>query len=80
MLRLPSRKAQGCKDFFRKNGLNPVMLVLIGKLSLSTLIWVLYARVSVIVSVIFQRFLHHFVLAKLATSSIKVKNIKASQI
>ena len=39
-------KAQECKDF--KNHLNPVMLVFIGKLLLSSLRWVPYARVSVI--------------------------------
>ena len=51
-----------------ENHLNPVVLVLIEKLSLSTLRWVPYARVSVI----FHSFLHNFVLSKLASSSIRV--------
>ena len=63
MLRLFSSKAQLRKIF--QNHLNPVMLVLIGKFSDEYP----YARVSVI----FQVFLYNFVLAKLATSSIRVK-------
>ena len=48
-----------------ENHLNPVMLVSIGKLLLSALEYP-YSMVSVTS----QFFLHHFVLAKLATSSI----------
>ena len=51
-----------------ENDLNPGMVVLIGKLFLSILDEYPCARVSVI----FQFFLHHFALAKLATSSIWV--------
>ena len=50
---------------FFENYLNPVMLVLIGQLSLSTLIFQGFGD--------FPGFLHYFVLAKLATSSIRVK-------
>ena len=59
------------KDFF-ENRLNPVMLVFIEKLLLSTLIWVPICQGFNH----FQFFLHHCVLAKLATSSIRVKGIK----
>ena len=67
MLGILSSIAQESKDFLKH--LNPVMLVFIGLLSLSTLRWAPKYRVSVI----FLLFFHHFVLAKLATSSIKVK-------
>ena len=49
--------------------LNPVILVLIGKLSSSTLRWVPICQGSSD----FSGFLHYFVLAKLATSIIRVK-------
>ena len=53
-----------------ENPLNPVMLIFIGKLSLSTLRCVpIYQGFS-----IFFVFLHHFIQAKLATSNIKVKS------
>ena len=51
-----------------ENHLNLVILVFIGKLSLSTLIWVPICQGFWHFSV----FLHHFVMAKLATSSIRV--------
>ena len=47
------------------------MLVIIGKPLLSTFTWILMCRVS------FDIFLHHFVLAKLATISIRVKMFHA---
>ena len=63
MLRLISSKAQGRKIF--ENNLNPIVLVFIGKLSLGTIKWVpIYQGF-----IDFSGFLHHFVLAKLATSS-----------
>ena len=46
--------------------LNPVMLVFIGKISLSTFRWVPMCQG-------FSHFMHYFSLAKLATSSIRVK-------
>ena len=52
-----------------ENHLNPVMLVLIRKLSLSTLIPVPICQGFTHFSV----YLHHFVLAILATSSVRVK-------
>ena len=52
-----------------ENHLNPVMLILIGKLSLRTLIWVPICQGS---SHFLKVFLHHFLWAKLATSSIMV--------
>ena len=51
-----------------ENHLNPVMLVFIGKLLLSTLRWVPMCHGSDH----FSGVLHNFVLVKLATSSIKV--------
>ena len=60
------RKHKEAKIF--ENHLNPVMLVFIGKLSLSTLRWVPICQG-------FSHFLgllQHFVLAKLSTSSIRV--------
>ena len=50
--------------------LNPVTLVFIGYLTLSTLRWV---PICTGFSVIFEFFLHHFVLADLATTSTRVK-------
>ena len=53
-----------------ENHLNPVMLVFIRKLSLSTFKWVpIYQGFGH-----FSGFLHHFVLVKLVASSIRVKN------
>ena len=66
MLRLLSYKAQWRKDF--ENYLNPVLLVFIEKLILSTVGWVPMCQGFSN----FSGFLHHFVLAKLATSSIRV--------
>ena len=56
---------------FLKNHLNPVMLVFIRKLSLSTLRWIPMCQGFSH----FSGFLHHFVLAKVATSSIRVKEL-----
>ena len=70
MLRLLSPKAQGHTIFGK--ALNPAMLVFIRKLSLNTLRWVPYPRVSVI----FLGFLYHFILAKLTTSSIRPQGSK----
>ena len=70
MLRLESSKAQERKDLLKLS--KPLScLVAIGKLSLRTLRWVPYAKVSVI----FLDLLPHLVLAKLVTSmrSIRVK-------
>ena len=53
-----------------ENHLNPVMLVLIWKLSRSTLRWVPICHGLSN----FSAFSHHFVLAKLATSRIRVKH------
>ena len=81
MLKILSSKAKGSKDFWKtplpkqrdakifENQFNPVKLVFIGKLSLSTLRWVPMCQGLSI----FPGFLHHFVLAKLATSNIRVK-------
>ena len=74
MLRLLSPKAQGCKDFSK------TILTLSCWYSLDSSRWVLSndypcARVSVI----FQVFLHHFVLAKLATSSIRLNYYRIPQ-
>ena len=52
-----------------KNRLNPVMLVFIGKLSLSTLKWLPICKGFSH----FKDFLHHFVCAKLATCSIRLR-------
>ena len=61
-----------------ENKLNPVMLVFIGKL-LQSAISDGYQYVTV--SVIFQHFLHHFLLTKLVTSSERVKiSVDLSQI
>ena len=68
MLRLLSSKAQGHFWFFN---LNPVMLVLIGYLLLSTLIWVPICQGFNH----FWGFLHDFVLHELATSSIGLRVI-----
>ena len=68
VLRLLSSNAQGCKDLW--NHRNPVMLVLIGKISLSTLRWVPICQGFSD----FSGFLHYFVLANLATSSIRVND------
>ena len=70
MLRLLTPKAQGGKDFWKSSKPCHVGFHLIDSSH-----WVLsdeypYARVPVI----FQGFLHHFVLAKLATSSIRVNS------
>ena len=67
MLRIFSTKHYDVKIF--ENHLNPVLLVFIGKHSLSTL------RCEPICQGFhhFFEFLHHFILAKLATSSIKAK-------
>ena len=54
-----------------ENHLNPVMLVFIGKPSMSTFKWVPIGQGFGH----FSGFLHHFVLAKLANSSIKVNTI-----
>ena len=73
ILRLLSSKHKDAKIFV--NHLNPVMLVFIGQLSLSTLRGVPICQR-------FQSFsalLHHFVLAKLATSSINVNEIRLFQ-
>ena len=63
MLRLLLPKAKGCKDFWK-----PAKPCHIGNLSLSTLRWVPmsqgFSR--------FSGFLHHSILAKLATSSMRV--------
>ena len=67
MLRRHSPKAQGCKYVLKT--IQTVMLVFIGQLSLSSL-----RRVPICQgSSHFSAFLHHFVLAKLATTSIRVK-------
>ena len=69
-----------CWDFFRpkhkdakilENNLNHVMLVFIRYFSLSTLRWVPMFHVF---SHFLKLFLHHFVLAKLTTSSIRVES------
>ena len=52
-----------------ENHLNPVMLVFIGKLSLSTFRWVPICHGFSHI----PAFCHHFMLTKLATSSIRVK-------
>ena len=67
MLRLFSSKVQGHKEFF-ETYLNYVILVFIGKLSLSTLRWIPICQGSSD----FSGFLPHFVLAKLVPSSIRV--------
>ena len=59
-----------------ENHLNPVMLVFIGKLSLITLRWVPMCQGFSN----FHCFLHHFVLAKLATSSIRVNDVSTALI
>ena len=67
MLRLHSSEHKEAAIF--ENYLNPVMLVFIGKLSLSTIRWVPMCQgISH-----FSGFLHNFVMAKLATSSLRVK-------
>ena len=72
MLRLLSSKAQWWHDAkIFENHLNPFMFVFIGILSLTALRWVSMCQGF---SVIFLRFLHHFILAKLATSNIRVKH------
>ena len=63
-----SSETQWHKDFGKKY-LNPVLLVFIEKLSLRTVKWVPMCQGFSQ----FLDFLHHFVLAKLATSSIKAK-------
>ena len=67
MLELLSSNAKGPKDFWKPS--KPFMLVFIGKLSPSTLRWVPMCQGFTH----FSGLLHHFILAKLATSSIKVK-------
>ena len=69
MLRLLSSKAQGRNHFWKLSKTLSILLVFIGKLSLSTLRWVPMCQGFSH----FFGFLHHFVLAKLATSSISVK-------
>ena len=67
MLRLLSSLSTRTQSFF-ENHLNPVMLVFIGKLMMSTLRWVpIYQGLNH-----FQVFSIIFVLEKLATSSIRV--------
>ena len=67
MLRLLSPKSRWRKKFWKLQ--KPVMLVFIGKLSPSTFKWVPICQGFGH----FTEFLHHFVLAKLATCSIRVK-------
>ena len=71
MLRLLLSKAEGCKDFFG-NYLDPVMLLFKGQLSLSTLRWVPKCQTFNHFSVL----LHLFVLVKLETTGIVVKEGK----
>ena len=68
MLRLLSWKAQE-RSNIQNPFFNPAMLVFNEKLMLSSIRWVHICQVSVI----FQLFSHHFLLAKLATSSTRVK-------
>ena len=69
MLRLLSPKVQRRKYFWKPS--KPCHVVLIRKLSLSTLRWVPICQGFSD----FLRFLHPFVLAKLASSSIRVKHV-----
>ena len=68
MLRLFYSKAQGRKDFCKPSKTYYLSIHCTALVDYSYM-WYLCASVSVI----FQIFLHNFVLAKLATSSIKVK-------
>ena len=61
---------------FFENHRNPVMLVFIGKLLMSTLRWVPICQGFGH----FSAFLHNFVLAKLATSCVRVKEILNTKI
>ena len=68
MLRLFSSKAKGCKDFF-ENHPNPVML------NIHWIALVEYSQMSTLVpgfQSFIRVFLHHFIMAKLATSRIRV--------
>ena len=73
MLRLLRPKHKNAKIF--ENHRNRIMLVFIWKLSPSTLRWItMWQGLSH-----FPAFLHHFVLAKLATSNTRVKQLFASR-
>ena len=66
-------KRKGVKMF--ENHLNPVMLVFIGELSLSTLWWIpIFKGFNH-----FQFFLHHFLLAKSTTTSIRGKPVSLAR-
>ena len=67
MLGLLSSNAQECKNYV--NCPNHVMWIFIGKLALSTIRWVPMCHILRH----FSGVLHHFVLAKLATSSVRVR-------
>ena len=71
MLRLLSSKAQWCKDFRKTTkpchvGIHSIALVEYSQMS-TYMPWI---------QLIFLGFLHHFVLTKLATSSIRVKSLE----
>ena len=71
MLMLRSTKAQDCKDFWK-----PLKPCHVGWPSLSALCWVSLLQGFKQ----FPAFLHHFVLVKLATSSIRVKRARSVQL